>query len=46
MRERDDVAMLVVFDERGYPVKEMGVLEIPESSREMAEDSLLVRGKL
>jgi len=27
-------------------VKEMGVLEIPDSAREMAEVSLLVRGKL
>ncbi|MBL8529762.1 MAG: ribonucleoside-diphosphate reductase, adenosylcobalamin-dependent [Burkholderiales bacterium] len=39
-------AMLGVLDERGYPVKEMGVLEIPDSAREMAEVSLHVRGKL
>ena len=39
-------AMLGVLDERGYPVKEMGVLEIPDSAREMAEASLHVRGKL
>jgi ribonucleoside-diphosphate reductase alpha chain len=27
-------AMLGVLDERGYPIREMGVLEIPESDRE------------
>jgi ribonucleoside-diphosphate reductase alpha chain len=45
MHEGVDFAMLGVFDERGYSVKEMGV-EIPDSAREMAEVSLLVRGKL
>ncbi len=30
-------AMLGVLDERGYPVNEMGVLEIPESAREREE---------
>ena len=29
-------AMLGVLDERGYPVNEMGVLEIPEADRETA----------
>ena len=27
-------AMLGVLDERGYPVNEMGVLELPEAARE------------
>jgi len=26
--------MLGVLDERGYPIREMGVLEIPDSDRE------------
>ncbi|MGQ0578234.1 MAG: adenosylcobalamin-dependent ribonucleoside-diphosphate reductase [Betaproteobacteria bacterium] len=30
-------AMLGVLDERGYPVNEMGVLEIPEAAREREE---------
>ena len=46
MHEADDSAMLGGFDWRGFPVKEMGVLEIPDSAREMAEVALLVRGKL
>ncbi|MBL8529765.1 MAG: hypothetical protein JNL68_18955 [Burkholderiales bacterium] len=46
MRENDDFAMLCVLDEDGYPVKEMGVPEIPDSAREMAEVSLHLRGKL
>ena len=29
-------AMLGVLDERGYPVREMGVLEIPEDDRVQA----------
>ncbi len=29
--------MLGVLDERGYPVNEMGVLEIPEDDREAAK---------
>jgi ribonucleoside-diphosphate reductase alpha chain len=40
-------AMLDVLDERGYPIQEMGVLEMPEADR--AEDSTLARvlhGKL
>ena len=35
-----------VLDDRRYPVKEMGVLEILHSACEMAEVSLHVRGKL
>jgi ribonucleoside-diphosphate reductase alpha chain len=46
MHEGGDFAMLGLLDARGYPVKEMGVLEIPDSAREIAEVSLLVRGKL
>jgi len=34
-------AMLGVLDERGYPVDEMGVLEIPESAREREELRML-----
>ncbi len=30
-------AMLGVLDERGYPVNEMGVLEIPEAARDREE---------
>jgi hypothetical protein len=29
--------MLGVLDERGYPLNEMGVLEMPEDEREPAE---------
>jgi len=34
-------AMLGVLDERGYPVDEMGVLEIPEAAREREELRML-----
>jgi ribonucleoside-diphosphate reductase alpha chain len=34
-------AMLGVLDERGYPVDEMGVLEIPEATREREELRML-----
>jgi ribonucleoside-diphosphate reductase alpha chain len=34
-------AMLGVLDERGYPVDEMGVLEIPEGAREREELQML-----
>jgi ribonucleoside-diphosphate reductase alpha chain len=34
-------AMLGVLDERGYPVNEMGVLEIPEAAREREELRML-----
>jgi ribonucleoside-diphosphate reductase alpha chain len=34
-------AMLGVLDERGYPVNEMGVLEIPEAAREHEELQVL-----
>ena len=34
-------AMLGVLDERGYPVNEMGVLEIPEAAREREELRIL-----
>jgi ribonucleoside-diphosphate reductase alpha chain len=34
-------AMLGVLDERGYPVNEMGVLEIPEAAREREEMRVL-----
>jgi ribonucleoside-diphosphate reductase alpha chain len=34
-------AMLGVLDERGYPVNEMGVLEIPEAARDHEELRML-----
>jgi len=39
-------AMLNVLDEHGYPLAPMGVLEIPESVKEMAEQSRTMMGKL
>jgi len=38
-------AQLGVLDERGYPIKEMGVLEIPESDRETEESYRLIPGR-
>ncbi|HWQ39624.1 MAG TPA: adenosylcobalamin-dependent ribonucleoside-diphosphate reductase [Burkholderiales bacterium] len=38
-------AMLGVLDERGYPVNEMGVLEIPEAAREDEEGLRVLPGK-
>ncbi len=38
-------AQLGVLDERGYPIKEMGVLEIPESDREAEESYRLIPGR-
>jgi ribonucleoside-diphosphate reductase alpha chain len=38
-------AMLGVLDERGYPVSEMGVLEIPESDREPIAEYRPLAGK-
>jgi ribonucleoside-diphosphate reductase alpha chain len=38
--------MLGVLDERGYPVNEMGVLEIPEDDRErVTVNYAVLRGK-
>jgi ribonucleoside-diphosphate reductase alpha chain len=39
-------AMLGVLDEHGYPIAPMGVLEIPESVKDMAEQSRAMMGKL
>jgi ribonucleoside-diphosphate reductase alpha chain len=38
-------AMLGVLDERGYPINEMGVLEIPAADREDAEQYRALPGK-
>ncbi|MBM3394646.1 MAG: adenosylcobalamin-dependent ribonucleoside-diphosphate reductase [Betaproteobacteria bacterium] len=38
-------AMLGVLDERGYPVKEMGVLEIPDDDRAPSQTGALLVGK-
>jgi ribonucleoside-diphosphate reductase alpha chain len=38
-------AQLGVLDERGYPIKEMGVLEIPESDREAEQSYRLIPGR-
>jgi ribonucleoside-diphosphate reductase alpha chain len=44
-------AMLGLLDERGYPVSEMGVLQVPEDDRALAPQALqslgqVMRGKL
>ena len=38
-------AMLGVLDERGYPINEMGVLEIPQADREETERYRMLPGK-
>jgi ribonucleoside-diphosphate reductase alpha chain len=37
--------MLGVLDERGYPINEMGVLEIPAADREETEQYRALPGK-
>ncbi|HET9700383.1 MAG TPA: ribonucleoside-diphosphate reductase, adenosylcobalamin-dependent, partial [Burkholderiales bacterium] len=39
-------SMLGVLDDAGYPLAPMGVLEIPESVKDMAEQSRTMMGKL
>jgi ribonucleoside-diphosphate reductase alpha chain len=39
-------SMLGVLNEQGYPLAPMGVLEVPESVKEMAEQSRVMIGKL
>jgi ribonucleoside-diphosphate reductase alpha chain len=38
-------AMLGVLDERGYPINEMGVLEIPQADRDETERYRMLPGK-